>query len=247
VQSADDGGCAVPGEGLIVQAYNPANADRTNADLSRGSIAIEPGNLYQATVDHDAGDTAHTLYSKGDFVNGEPGTDDFCNVGTMTAAEQDNLPYVPPVPPDPDAGPDAAPTPAIPVTTLKYDWKNVKVYVKPSSLGTELVGDLTTTTTTKDPDSGAPGTCTATYRVSALYPQIPCASFCDCLPYPDPDNGRATGSGINPDLFAPQPGDPNAACEKSDGARMVLEGQAKVTCNTDIAGGLCVLKGEPPN
>jgi hypothetical protein len=233
------------GEGINVEAYNPANSDRTNADLSRGSIAIEPGSIAAAIDSHSATDDAHKPYSQGDFVTGEPGGDDFCNVGQLTVAEQDKLPYVPPVPPSPDAGPDAQPTPAVPQQSFKYEWSNVRVYVKPSSLGTQLVGDLTyTTDTVADPDAGTNAHCSVTYRVSALYPQVACTSFCDCWPTADPTHGRATGSGINPDLFAPQPS-ADALCDVSDTAAAALEKQSKVTCDT--VAGLCVLKGEPPN
>jgi hypothetical protein len=130
------------------------------------------------------------------------------------------------------------------------------VLVRSSANGTQLAGDLTLTTDTiTDPDAGA-AHCQAQYRVRALFNpnQIACEKvvddagttapdFCQCLPYADPDNGRATGSGLSPDLFAPQPG-ASGACEVSDTNAAALEAAAKVECHKDLH--LCVLKAEPP-
>ncbi len=99
-------------------------------------------------------------------------------------------------------------TPAVPATSIKYEWSNVRFYVTPAAPGTQLVGDLTYT---KDG-------CVATYHVTAVYPSVSCQQLnADgdpvfdmagnpvlapdlCLPEADPAAGRPTGSGINPDF-----------------------------------------------
>jgi hypothetical protein len=101
-------------------------------------------------------------------------------------------------------------SPALPAMTVKYEWANVAFYVSPSLIGTQFKADLTFT---KD-------ACTATYKVVGLYPGVPCEKTvsvmtCDgetteegtgmpndeaCSPCADPAKGRATGSGISPDV-----------------------------------------------
>jgi hypothetical protein len=263
------GDCVVKGQIIGVQSYNPPNADRTNADLTKATIAIK-GQGLQDAIDEHGGDpemnAAHNPLSQGPFATSEPGGDNFCNVGQLNPAEQELpfVPAVPPVPPPPDAGPDAEGTPgvpAIPGRHIKYEWSNVKVIVKPTALGTMMVGDLTyTADTTADPDAG-PAACSATYRVHAVYPSIDChkldadgnpvdppaKNFCACLPYADPDNGRATGSGMSPDFFGPPGplGSAPGACELSQANADALENAAKVACDPDTF--LCVLKAEPTN
>jgi hypothetical protein len=264
------GDCALPGETLGVEAYNPPNSDRTNADLKSGSIAIKAASLVAANDSH-AGfedmDPTHNINSIGNFTTSEPGADDYCNVPTLNPSEV-NVPFIPRVPPMPilDAGPDGPDaTPEVPPVNgidIKYAWSNVKVKVTPAFNGLALAADLTLTTQTISEETLEAGTgpamCTATYRVVGLFNpnQIPCEKvvdedagttgpdFCQCLPYADPENGRPTGSGFAADLFAGQPGDPNQACEKGDAQRNALEAQSKVTCHSTLH--MCVLKAELP-
>jgi hypothetical protein len=244
--SVADAGCALTGEAIGVEAYNPPLPDMSNADLNKGSIAIKGGEMAAAIAAHKAGvpDTTHDPNSIGNFSTSEPGGDDFCNVPSLTAGEQQLL-SIPAVPPPADAGPDAEGTPEVPATNIKYEWSNVRVIVQPTALGTQMVGDLTYT---KDG-------CQATYRVHALFPSIACEktvddagttgpNFCACLPYGDPANNRPAGSGLGENLFGPQP-PPERACELSPDNEKALLDQAKVTCDPDLH--LCVLKGEPPS
>jgi hypothetical protein len=267
-----DGGCAIAGEILGVESYNAPNSDRTNADLSKGSMAIKGNSLVAANDSHPDPDSNmdHKINSIGNFTAPEPDSNDFCNVPTMNDSQQ-VVPFIPRVPPMPilDAGPDgpdATPEePPIDGLDIKYAWSNIKVKVTASFNGLAFAGDLTyqVNTTSEDPatDGGTISQpCTATYRVRALFNpnQIPCdkviddagttgPDFCQCLPYADPANGRATGSGFAPDLFGPQPGDPNQACEKGDTQAQALEAASKVTCATlGPAQHFCVLKAEVP-
>jgi hypothetical protein len=214
LQGGADGGCVIPGEVLGVETYNPANADRTNADLTKALMAVKGTTMSDAIDNHpDPDPTAtHLPYSLGPFTTPEPGGDNFCNVPTLNVAEQD----LPGRPEMPEAGPDGSTVPAIDPQTVKYEWSNVRLFVTASALGTQMVGDLTYTV-----DS-----CTATYRVTALFPSIGCAfdssSVFDGGPtIADPrmcgatsdlthtvdvpgfgpaPNPLATGSGINPDF-----------------------------------------------
>jgi hypothetical protein len=263
------GDCVVKGQRIGVEAYNPPNSDRTNADLSKGLIAVKGAGIQDA-IDLHGGtpdtDTTHKAISIGNFATSEPGGDNFCDVPSLNAAEQ-TLPLVPGLPPmgDPDAGPEAGPdafTPAveeIPGQHIKYEWSNIRVLVKPTGLGTQLVGDLTYTAD-RTSDAGTQN-CTQQYRVRALFPSVDChkldangdpvmpetRDFCHCLPYADPDNGRTTGSGLGPDFFGPPAplGAAPGACELSQTNADALEAQAKVACDPDTF--LCVLKAEPTN
>ena len=64
-----------------------------------------------------------------------------------------------------------------------------------SAAGTTFQSKLKRTVTV---EGAAPVDCD--YDVMAVAPAIPCASDEDCLATPDPDAGRPTGSGINPDF-----------------------------------------------
>jgi hypothetical protein len=187
VVSGPEGGCLPgqpPGEVVGVQSYNPPNSDRTNADLSKGSMAIKGASMSDAVHAHDpprgmGEDTAHKPYSAGDFKTNVAGDDNFCDVVNLTVAEQ-NLPFIPGVPaqpPPPDAGPDATGTPAldpIPGQNIKYEWTSLRSYVTAAFVGTQLVGDLKYTITTTADDGGAGTPCESTYRVRALFPSYGC-------------------------------------------------------------------------
>ena len=211
----DAGGCVIPGEALFVEIYAPPPQDLSPASIAIGGASI--GNAVANSMPDP--DPAHTPYSLGRFSTPYPGGDGFCNVPSLTGAEQ-RVPAKPPTPAPEDAGPDAEGMPGIPATTIRYAWQNVRLYVTPTAPGTQLVGDLTYTV----------DDCTATYHVQALYPAVPCATQLDdagtmgpdetlCDPNPAPDKGRPVGSGIGPDL--------------------------KVVCDPTLL--LCVLAGDPPS
>jgi hypothetical protein len=192
----DAGSCALPGEIIFLETYNPPPTQ-----LAPASMAIE-GTSIATAVGQSAPDpiAAHTRFALGSFTTTFPGSDKFCAVPTLTAAEQD-VPGVAAMPAPDDAGPEAAGTPAIPATTIRYAWDHVRVYVTAAAQGTELVGELTYTV----------DGCTATYHVQALYPSVSCAVPLDdagtmgpdptlCDPNAAPDKGRPVGSGILPDV-----------------------------------------------
>ena len=139
---------------------------------------------------------------------------------------------------------------AIPGQHIKYEWSNVRVIVKPTALGTQLVGDLTYTADTIAIPTPDPSNCTrhvpgegplpadsVRRRKSATRVQsVP--DFCQCLPYADPDNSRAFGSGLSPDLFGPQGplGSAPGACELSRvQRRQPSKRKPRVTCHPELA------------
>ena len=221
-----DAGCNMTGEVLGVELYNRATADGKNVDTDTSSVYIRGQSITTAVTAQGAPDTNHEQNSIGTFQTAEPGADTFCSLGNPSAAEQD-LPGI-------DGG--VAPT------TIKYEWSNVRFVVKPQTLGSQMVADLTYT---RD-------ACVANYHVTALYPSVNCLvdgtalDFCKCLYYgdPTPEYERPKGSGISPDLFGFGPTFGDAACDKSVAQAQAMEDASRVRC--DHVTHLCVLKGEPP-
>jgi hypothetical protein len=194
------GECAsVKGEVIGFQSYNARAGDGT-PDFSKSTVALQPDTMgtlasrAELSTISDA-DATHKLYSLGSFATAEPGPDDFCAVPTLSVAEQ-KLAAAPAILPDP-ADPEDMGSPEQAETAIKYEWSNVRIYVNPSAIGTQMVGDLRYT---RDG-------CTATYRVAGVYPAHPCANEDTkkaddrlCAPDADPDHGIESGSGINPDF-----------------------------------------------
>jgi hypothetical protein len=159
--------------------------------------AAEVGDLASAYGMDDL--PAKMLTSTGTFMDERPGDDGFCKVGPLSPVAL-TLP----------AKTDPMTMKMLPATSVKYDWSNVSFYVSPSLIGTQFKADLSYT---KD-------ACTATYHVVGLYPGVACEKTvsvmaCDgtnsdegtgmpndeaCSPCADPTHGRATGSGISPDV-----------------------------------------------
>jgi hypothetical protein len=226
VGSVPDGGCALLGEDVGVEAYNAPSADGKSVDIDHASVWLKGKSMTDAVALQGAEDKGHPINAIGQFAAPTPGDDKLCPVVDMKPAEQD-LP-----------GNDAGATP----TTLKYEWSNVRFVVAPEALGTQMVADLTYTV-----DS-----CSASYHVTALFPSVTCSvdgtalDFCKCLYYGDPttEYDRQMGSGISPDLFGTPPKFGDEACDKSVANAQAMEDAAKVRC--DHVTHLCVLKGEPP-
>ncbi|HRI67973.1 MAG TPA: hypothetical protein PK156_27235 [Polyangium sp.] len=191
------------GEILGLMAYNPLKeGEKYVQDYNKATLAIRSNQLGTIATDPMLKDDANNPTSLGAFQVIEPDENDVCYVPTLSPALQDV----------PANGTN-------PATQIKYEWSDVKVYVTTAYPGTQMVGALKYTN----------GSCTATYDVMALWPAVSCAgedadgnaiavpALCD--PVADPASGRATGSGINPDL------------------------EARVACDPDIL--LCVLTAPP--
>ena len=199
----DRHGDPLQGEILGLSRYNPLRGGEANVqDPTKASLVILSQTLGDIAVDPLLKDEAHEPHSLGDFVSTEPDESDVCTVPTLSAAEQEV----------PAMGASEA-------IHIKYEWSNVRLHVTAAYPGTQMVGDLTYTN----------NDCTASYSVTGLWPAVSCAgkdangnavadpALCD--PVADPAAGRATGSGINPDL------------------------KERVACDPDIL--LCVLTAPP--
>jgi len=201
------GTCEVSPGGVygLTTFYYPDKDNRP--DYNNASMAIQSEDLGALVDDAEARlgelpDPANKPYAKGDFDSARPDSSDLCSVSTIVSAKQ-NIPALEADDSDPE---DVIP--AEPAKSFEYAWSNFKVLVTAAANGTQFIADLAIK---KDG-------CTATYEAWGLYPAVPCETDVDCDAVADPDNGRPTGSGINPDF--------------------------DVSCDATL--GLCMLKSKPP-
>ncbi|MDY7231567.1 hypothetical protein [Hyalangium rubrum] len=129
--------------------------------------------LYSSRQDPDS---SHEPYALGSLASELPGADNFCTVPELAPARLEV----------PASGAD-------PAQSFAYEWSNLRIYNTPEIPGTQFVADLRYT------ENG----CTAEYQVKGIWPVVGCATgsrpnddLCD--PYPNPEQGRLRGSGINP-------------------------------------------------
>jgi hypothetical protein len=202
------GACAEKKGDIVGLQQLFASKDRKQ-DLSRSELAIQAVAMASVAQDRSSNygvidaDPAHELYAKGALDSSEP-SNGFCSVRTTRAAQLE-LPEIPARNPQ-DGGTDAdagtEPDPGRPAISLRYEWSNVRILVKPSAPGQAFSADLTLT------ENG----CTAKYRVNAVFPYHDCVPRDEegnaagepddrrCAPQPDYDAGIPVGSGINPDF-----------------------------------------------
>lgn len=188
----------VYGEFMGVQSYFAASADKKTVDLNRSLLAIRTTEM--AALSHEAADfgdettvTKEVLDAQGDFAATEPDDGDQCSVPAMTPVEisVNAIPANEGDPADPD---DDYPGRA--ATTIKHEWKNLRLLVSPANPGNFFKADLTYTV----------NNCTATYSVVGMAPVIGCIdpngmpndALCDDKA--DPEFGFPYGSGISRDL-----------------------------------------------
>jgi len=197
--SGDASKCTLKGEMVGVQTYNPAGKGG-NPDLDHASVAIQSNtlgtafdNAALASADgvHPDPNPQHVEYSLGAFLTTEP-VNDLCAVGTMNPAQAD----LPAVTADDDLG-----TTDQDAVSYTYEWSNVAFYVTAAHYGSQFKGDVKITT----------GTDVCQYHAIGLYPYVDCTGTDPndpkatppdngaCAAEADPDAGRPTGSGINPD------------------------------------------------
>jgi hypothetical protein len=201
-----------------MQSYTKASEDRQTPDTSTYRLAIRT--LEQAVLVDEAatfgGDSAVTkaqLDGVSDFAATEP-TEDICTL-TGDISTEVAVTDVAAIPDDPATPDDDESYPGLAATTIKYEWKNVRVLSTPSNPGNLMEAELTYTK----------GACTATYQVIAVAPVIGCTAppldengvpkvddkgdplpdepfdkLCD--DQPDPEYGIGFGSGLSPDVQA---------------------------------------------
>ena len=203
------GPCAELKGGLVgVESYDRGGTEQAPS-FKMQPVALRPdeiGGLLDSYGPDFGGDVKTAMASStGAFMVDHPDASGFCPVSAMTPVMLDLK--AKPAMTDPMT---METSPALPATKVVYKWSNVSFYVSPRLIGTQFKANLEYT---KDD-------CTATYEVVGLYPSVGCelvntVTGCDgkdmevhtgmpnqvaCSPCADPAAGRATGSGISPDL-----------------------------------------------
>jgi hypothetical protein len=194
-----------------VESYDRGGPDQA-PNFKNQPVALRPQEVGELLGQYNVSTIPTKMQSAtGAFADVRPGEDGFCHAGDLTPITLD-LPAVPAMT-DPMT---METTPALPAMKTEYTFKNVTFYVSPRLIGTQFTADLTYT---KDG-------CTAVYKVQGLFPPVGCEKTktiltCKleeeevgtgepndeaCNPCADPAHGRATGSGISPDL--------DVACDK---------------------------------
>jgi hypothetical protein len=153
------------GEVVGVQTYVPSMGDNPDYYTMPNSVALqsEEASLLAAngaSVDPPVvdADTTHHLWALGKFDQAFPDGSDLCHISTLSKAEL-NLPVVPA---HMDA--DMMMVDEQPATHITYEWSNVRIIVKPDSIGTQTFAHLKYT---RD-------MCTAEFDVSILTPEVSC-------------------------------------------------------------------------
>jgi len=182
------------GDILGLQTYFATGGLNGTPKFSEASMAIRPAYLGDL-VEFAAGwtppvadpDPRHTPNAVGKFDTSLPDGDEFCAATNFSVAEISlpELPLIPAVlddPETPDVDESADEVPAVPATSVRYEWRNVRVLVSANYQGTQFSADL------KFTQDG----CTAEYEVLGLYPLATCEKDMDCQ--------DTSVTGINPDF-----------------------------------------------
>ena len=191
------------GDILGMQTYFAPGGINNTPKFDEPSLAIRAQYLYAFIYDNVYGPSSvfdTRLIDKevgdpdslGDFADGLPDADGFCQVPKMTKVEL-NLPEVVEIPPtedDPDTVDVDESDPGLAgqaAARLTYEWDNVKFLVTADAQGTQFSADLKFTQ-----DS-----CTANYHVVGVYPAVFCL---DEEGKPDDEVCKSDVNGINPDF-----------------------------------------------
>jgi hypothetical protein len=200
----------IKGEALGIEMYHPPTADGTTYDPSQTTIAIQSEaleNEVQSDGMNNVGSggagggssSPYHPYARGKFTTAQP-VKDMCVIPTFTASADMQFPLIPGTGGAGGTGPGVTPT--IPAEEIKYEWKNLNVYVTAAAQGTQFTADLTYTHI----DTASSTTCTFDYHVVAMWPAVGCAAADGtpddtlCSPCSNPDAGRSTGAPISPDF-----------------------------------------------
>lgn len=219
-----EGPCAeLTGEQLDVQSYYaPRSATDKRPDYDAVSIAIQPSRITAAlanAADLAEPDPEDVLYGIGRLGTSRPDAEGFCRAEKLSAATL-RLPAVPA-----HAIDECTTAPEAPAYDIKYEFSRVRIYYTPAAIGTQLAADLTYTQ----------DDCVARYRVSAVYPMVPCAAASE--PVDDAADGGAACPSPDPET-APMPDD--MLCENAG-----INPDFALSCDaTDL---MCVLAKPPPS
>lgn len=197
------------GDTVGMEFYNPPTANGMTFDSTQRMVALQAnalGSKVSAAASYGVVDSNsyHHSYAMGVFQSRYPNEKGLCSVANIVPAEQD----IPSVPAQDGTGGGSPAVPATPADSIKYEWTSLKVYVTPAAPGTQFSADLRYT------ENG----CAVDYHAVGMWPAVSCALLdsdgnpvlggdgkgvtneAACDPCADPTNGRATGSGINPNF-----------------------------------------------
>lgn len=174
------------GDYIGFQRYFPPGTEKpTFAVINR-----RLGRITRATFDGDwRFDPSDPGYQKelprGTFEAVYPNADGFCLANSFVPADQ-NLPEVSVTTNLSDGGTQTTVTPA---THVGEEWSNFRLLNNARFTSTLWTADVTVIR-----DS-----CTATYKLDAIWPPVGCEADADCNPLPDVAAGHVTGSGLQVD------------------------------------------------
>lgn len=240
-----EGECAMlTGEQLDVQSYY-AQRSKTDKrpDFDKVSIAIQPMTI-TAALGNAAGiaepDPDDMAYGMGLIGTARPGSDGFCRADKLSVARL-RLDAVPEHEVDMcTTAPDA------PAYDIKYEFSRVRVYYTPSAIGTQFEADLTYTQ----------ADCVAKYRVSAVYPMVPCAAtpavdagsagaMADDAGVPDAGAGDAAAADGGVVCPPPPPPGPDPTPDDSLCENAGINPDFALSCDPDTM--MCVLAKASPS
>jgi hypothetical protein len=197
------------GEVVGVQTYVPSVSD-PNSYNEPNSVALQSeeasilaangASVMPPVADPDM---THHLYALGTFDNAFPDGSDICHITTLSKAEL-NLPVVPAHMDD-----MMMPVPEQPATHITYEWSDVRIIVRPDSIGTQTFAHLKYT---RD-------ACTAEFDVSILTPEVNCDDGSGM-----PDQSKCDAP-TDPAVGAVPPG--TTTCEDQGGQLLCLPNRLK--------------------
>jgi hypothetical protein len=167
-------GCTAAPKGELIGVFkftDPLDATKSSLTIRPAGLAARAGRDPVDVIEED-GVERNPQNAQGKLAD-EPDSQDFCLANNFKEARVDTR----------------TPTATERLTTITYQYNNVKVYSAPNVPGTQLTGDFSYTRTY----DGV--TCTLEYNMNAIWPAVPCKSTSD-----RPSENCGEGSGVNPDF-----------------------------------------------
>lgn len=178
------------GDLIRFQRYLPPGETKPTFAFLNRRLGLITRTTYDGALRFDATDLDYQKEApRGTFAGIYPNASDFCEAESIEPADQ-NLPEVTNTVDIEDGGTEIE---TIPATHVREEWSNFRLLNNATFVSTLWTADVTVI---RD-------ACTASYKVDALWPPIPCHTDKDCSPEPDLDAGIVTGSGLQ-GAYAPK-------------------------------------------